>query len=105
MGVHPGNAKDAEERRQRNCFIRASLLYLESEKEFRKELLESGTLEGVVLLPEGLLMNTGIQIAMLVLSENNNRVKMVNAASYYEKIKIPEGAYGYRKGQDFRPVF
>lgn len=70
------------------AFIRASLLYLESEKEFRKELLESRTLEGVVLLPEGLLMNTGIQIAMLVLSENNNRIKMVNAASYYEKIKF-----------------
>lgn len=70
------------------AFIRASLLYLESEKEFRKELLESGMLEGVVLLPEGLLMNTGIQIAMLVLSENNNRIKMVNAASYYEKIKF-----------------
>lgn len=69
------------------AFIRASLLYLESEKEFRKELLESGTLEGVVLLPEGLLLNTGMQIAMLVLSENNNRIKMVNAASYYEKIK------------------
>lgn len=70
------------------AFIRANLLYLESEKEFRKELLESGTLEGVVLLPEGLLMNTGIQIAMLVLSDNNDRVKMVNAASYYEKIKF-----------------
>ena len=38
-------------------------------------------------MPEGLLMNTAIQIAMLVLSENNNRIKMVNAASYYEKIK------------------
>lgn len=70
------------------AFIRASLLYLESEQEFRKELLESGMLEGVVLLPEGLLLNTGIQIAMLVLNENNNRVKMVNAASYYEKIKF-----------------
>lgn len=69
------------------AFIRASLLYLESEQEFRKELLESGMLEGVVLLPEGLLLNTGMQIAMLVLSENNNRIKMVNAASYYEKIK------------------
>ena len=33
------------------AFIRANLLYLESEKEFRKELLESGMLEGVVLLP------------------------------------------------------
>lgn len=70
------------------AFIRASLLYLESEKEFRKELLESGMLEGVVLLPEGLLLNTGLQIAMLVLSDNNDRVKMVNAASYYEKIKF-----------------
>lgn len=70
------------------AFIRASLLYLESEKEFRKELLESGTLEGVVLLPEGLLLNTGLQIAMLVLSDNNDRIKMVNAASYYEKIKF-----------------
>ena len=70
------------------AFIRANLLYLESEKEFRKELLESGMLEGVVLLPEGLLLNTGLQIAMLVLSDNNNRVKMVNAASYYEKIKF-----------------
>ena len=70
------------------AFIRASLLYRESEQEFRKELLESGMLEGVVLLPEGVLLNTGIQIAMLVLSENNNRIKMVNAASYYEKIKF-----------------
>lgn len=70
------------------AFIRANLLYLESEKEFRKELLESEMLEGVVLLPEGLLLNTGLQIAMLVLSENNNRIKMVNAASYYEKIKF-----------------
>ena len=70
------------------AFIRANLLYLESEKEFRKELLESGTLEGVVLLPEGLLLNTGLQIAMLVLSDNNDCVKMVNAASYYEKMKF-----------------
>ena len=70
------------------AFIRASLLYRESEQEFRKELLESGMLEGVVLLPEGVLLNTGIQIAMLVLSENNDRIKMVNAASYYEKIKF-----------------
>lgn len=70
------------------AFIRASLLYLESEQEFRKELLESGMLEGVVLLPEGLLLNTGIQIAMLVLSENNDCIKMVDAASYYEKIKF-----------------
>ncbi len=70
------------------AFIRASLLYLESEQEFRKELLESGMLEGVVLLPEGLLLNTGMQIAMLVLSDNNDRIKMVNAASYYEKIKF-----------------
>lgn len=70
------------------AFIRASLLYLESEQEFRKELLESGMMEGVVLLPEGLLLNTGIQIAMLVFSENNDCVKMVNAASYYEKIRF-----------------
>ncbi len=70
------------------AFIRANLLYLESEKEFRKELLESGMLEGVVLLPEGLLLNTGLQIAMLVLSDNNDCVKMVNAASYHEKIKF-----------------
>lgn len=80
-------------------FIRASLLYLESEQEFRKELLESGMLEGVVLLPEGLLLNTGIQIAMLVLSENNDRVKMVNAASYYEKIRFRNVLTDTEKGR------
>lgn len=81
------------------AFIRASLLYLESEQEFRKELLESGMLEGVVLLPEGLLLNTGIQIAMLVLSENNDRVKMVNAASYYEKIRFRNVLTDTEKGR------
>ena len=80
-------------------FICASLLYLESEQEFRKELLESGMLEGVVLLPEGLLLNTGIQIAMLVLSENNDRVKMVNAASYYEKIRFRNVLTDTEKGR------
>ena len=65
--------------------VRSGLLYTSFGKNLRKELIDRGVLEGVILLPENLLTNTSAQTALLILSNNNKNVRMVNASKYYEK--------------------
>jgi type I restriction enzyme M protein len=67
------------------ALVAAGLLYGKQGQEFRKELVESGSLEGVLLLPKNLLNNTTVQTALLVLSKDNDVVKMQDASQYYEK--------------------
>lgn len=54
-----------------------------SDIELRKEFLEAGIIEGVILLPENLLSNTGIPVSLLILSKNNKKIKLVDASNIY----------------------
>ncbi|RAV70795.1 N-6 DNA methylase [Aerococcus tenax] len=60
-------------------------LFDERTKTIRKYLLRNGLIEGVIELPEGLFKETRISTYMLLLSNNNNRVKMVNARALSKK--------------------
>lgn len=46
----------------------------------RKQLTDEGRLEAVISLPAGLLAGTGVKISLLVFSENNQKVNMVDAS-------------------------
>ena len=67
------------------ALVRSGILFTEMGKAYRQELIESGRLEAVILLPSNLLNSTSIQTALIVLSSNNKVVKMINASAYYEK--------------------
>ncbi|WP_368645341.1 N-6 DNA methylase [Alkalibacterium putridalgicola] len=51
--------------------------------EFRRHLIEQKVIEGIIQLPANLLSSTAIPITMVVLSENNTDVKMVDASEIY----------------------
>ena len=53
------------------------------DEEFRKNLVEEGAIEGVILLPERLLSNTMIPLTLMILSQNNKEVKMVDASEIF----------------------
>ncbi|QNO15915.1 N-6 DNA methylase [Alkalicella caledoniensis] len=53
------------------------------DEQFRKNLVEGGFVEGVILLPPRLLSSTGIPLTMIVLSENNKEIKMVDATEIF----------------------
>lgn len=57
-----------------------------SDEMIRKYFIESGHIEGVILLPERLFTGTGIPMTLLVLGKNKSQtVKMVDASSIYTK--------------------
>lgn len=57
-----------------------------SDEVIRKYFIESGNIEGVILLPERLFTGTGIPMTLLVLGKNKNQsVKMVDASSIFTK--------------------
>jgi len=51
----------------------------------RRELIETGVVEGVIQLPERLLSNTSIPLTALILSHNNKHIKMVDASEIVTK--------------------
>ncbi len=53
------------------------------DEELRKELINRGIVEGVILLPERLLTTTLIPLTMLVLSQNNDEIRMVDASEIF----------------------
>lgn len=54
-----------------------------ADENIRKRLLEEGTVEGVIQLPERLLSYTMAPLTMIVFSQNNKTVKMVDASKIY----------------------
>ncbi|WP_026765531.1 N-6 DNA methylase [Selenomonas ruminantium] len=58
-----------------------SLLFRASrgEQDIRRYLIDSGLLESVIALPDGIMPNTGVQCDMLVFSQGNTTVRMVDA--------------------------
>lgn len=59
-------------------------LYNNVDREVRQEFLRRGWIEGVIALPERLLGNSSIGFYLLVLSENNDRVRMVDGTSFFK---------------------
>lgn len=53
------------------------------DESLRQQLVKDGIVEGVILLPENLFSYTRIPFTMLVLSQNNTKVKMVDASDIY----------------------
>lgn len=64
------------------ALVRSSLLYSEVGREFRKDLIRRGLLEGVILLPQGMLNNSAVQTALIVIRSNNDTVNMVDATDF-----------------------
>lgn len=60
-------------------------LWNEPDSELRKELIEKGVVEGIIQLPERLLSNTGISLTVLILSGNNDFIRMVDASQIVTK--------------------
>lgn len=60
-------------------------LSTEADKDIRQSLVESGLVEAVIRLPERVKSFMTIAISMLVLSEGNSSVKMIDASNLYTK--------------------
>lgn len=59
-------------------------LYNNVDREVRQEFLRRGWIEGVIALPDRMLLSSAIGFYLLVLSENNDSVRMVDGTSFFE---------------------
>jgi type I restriction enzyme M protein len=55
------------------------------DSKLREDLINEGIIEGVIQLPERLLSGIGISVALLILSENNERIRFVDASNIYTR--------------------
>lgn len=62
-------------------------LFNEDDKEYRDLLLKAGWIESIIELPAGSLNFTGIKVCMVVFSENNNAVSVVDATEAIDRAK------------------
>lgn len=54
-----------------------------ADMEFRQELIEKKLIEGIIQLPAKLLSSTAIPLTLVVLSEGNEKIKMVDASNLF----------------------
>lgn len=62
------------------AIVSGRALFNYADEEYRRALIESGLLEGIVELPNGSLNFTGVKPYMLVFSHGNKAVKLVDAS-------------------------
>lgn len=55
------------------------------EREYRNYLIDNQMLEGIITLPESLMSFTRLETEMMVLSNNNKNIKMVDATKCYSR--------------------
>ncbi|NLC26743.1 MAG: N-6 DNA methylase [Fastidiosipila sp.] len=65
------------------CIMSNAGTWNQADAEIRKTVLEKGIINSVIALPANLLPNTRIPSTMLVLSENNTNIKMVDASDMF----------------------
>jgi len=67
-------------------------LFSSSGEEYRNKIIENGLLESVIELPAGSLHHVGSKIALIVISKNNDYVKLIDANNMYigERYKYGE---------------
>ncbi len=58
-------------------------LWNEADREIRKRFIEQGLIETVIALPERILSYTNVASTLMVLSENNKTVRLVDATDIY----------------------
>ena len=56
-----------------------------ADKEIRERLVEKGLVEGVIELNSGMLPSRRLEVSMLIISEGNREVRMVDAREVYTK--------------------
>lgn len=66
----------------------SGLLFNERDKKIRKYLLENNFIEGIISLPSKILPGTSISTNILILSQDNKYVKMVDASNLYKKDRM-----------------
>ncbi len=65
--------------------VHSGILNSGGAKEIRRYLCENGYLEGIIEFPERLFLGMSITTNMLILSKNNQSIKMVDAGDLFEK--------------------
>jgi type I restriction enzyme M protein len=69
--------------------VTARSLFNDADKKYRNSLIQSGTLEGIIELPQGTLAPYNlIKVCILVLSKGNKKVKIVDASNILQKNPI-----------------
>jgi len=66
--------------------ISAGITSNSTDVEIRKELIRKGTIEKVVLLPKNMLYYIGQETVLLVLSNGNDQIRMVDASMEFETL-------------------
>lgn len=60
-------------------------LFNKVDEKYRKEIIDKGLLEMVIALPSGTMPGTNVSYSMLVFSENNTTIKLIDASDSYRK--------------------
>lgn len=63
------------------ALVTGKALFSNTDVEYRNSIVASGWLEGIIELPAGSLLFTGMKVYMLVFSNNNKKVKFVDASN------------------------
>ena len=54
-----------------------------SDEEIRRSLIKTGQIEGIISLPSNLLSFTSVNLVMMIFSENNEKIRMVDASELF----------------------
>lgn len=69
------------------CIMSKSATWNQADEEIRKMMVEKQVIEGLIALPENLLLGASIPISILVLSRENQKIKMVDATEIFTEEK------------------
>jgi type I restriction-modification system DNA methylase subunit len=67
------------------ALVNGRVLFNYSGKKYREALVKSGLLEGIIELPENILSNTSVKTFLLIFSDNNEKVKLLDASKLIVK--------------------
>jgi type I restriction enzyme M protein len=82
------------EDRRAVALVHGRVLFNNSDREYRNEIVKSGLLEGIIELPGNLHNNTAIKSFLLIFSDNNKSVKFLDATDLTLKnINNPRNTY------------
>lgn len=60
-------------------------LFFEGDHPYRRYLLESKMIEGIIKLPQGVIPNSGVSTSLVIFSHNNEKVNVVDASNCFKK--------------------
>jgi type I restriction enzyme M protein len=80
------------------ALVSSGLLINTPDSFYRQQIIRNGKLDTVILLPSGIIPSTNISTSILVFSDNNEKIRFVDASSCYKKLN------GYEKKLDIEKV-